>query len=103
MVAKYARIVSSCFQIISYLIGKRQVKSCKCNELIIFFFKKKGTLSLEEREKCQSEYNIIVDDTTMWKKFATHSNPLIRKALYSFIKTSLLQWKGKGINWVFCI
>jgi hypothetical protein len=64
-----------------------------------FFFK--GTLSLEEREKCQPEYNIIVDDTTMWKKFATHSNPLIRKALYSFIKTSLLQWKGKGINWVF--
>ncbi|KAI8878807.1 hypothetical protein K501DRAFT_227764 [Backusella circina FSU 941] len=72
MIAKYARIVSSCLQIISYLIG---------------------TLSLEERAKCQSEYNIIVDDTTMWKKFATSSNPLIRKALYSFIKTLLLQWK----------
>lgn len=71
MHAKYGRIISSSFQVVSYLIAE---------------------LSLEEREKCQAEYNTILDDTTMWKKFATHNNPLIRQSLYTFIKTLLLKW-----------
>ncbi|KAI8061201.1 hypothetical protein BDF21DRAFT_369504 [Thamnidium elegans] len=71
MQAKYARIVSSSFLVVSYLITG---------------------LSLEERSKCQHEYDTILDDTTMWKKFATNTNPVIRKALYVFIKTLLLSW-----------
>ncbi|KAI8988239.1 hypothetical protein BDF20DRAFT_813891 [Mycotypha africana] len=71
MMAKYARIVSSSFQVLAYLIT---------------------SLSVEERDKCQSDYTIILDDTTMWKKFSTHENGLIRKALYGFIKTLLLSW-----------
>lgn len=71
MLSKYARVVASCFQVVSYLITG---------------------LSAEERLKCQAEYDIILDDTTMWKKFATHNNPVIRKALYMFIKTLLLSW-----------
>lgn len=71
MLAKYARIVSSSFQVVSYLITG---------------------LSLEDRTKCQSEYETILDDTTMWKKFATNGNPVIRKTLYTFIKTLLLNW-----------
>lgn len=71
MHAKYGRIISSSFQVVSHLIAE---------------------LSLEEREKCQAEYNTILDDTTMWKKFATSNNPLIRQSLYTFIKTLLLKW-----------
>lgn len=71
MLAKYARVVASCFQVVSYLITE---------------------LSIEERSKCQAEYDTILDDTTMWKKFATHNNPVIRKALYTFLKTLLLSW-----------
>lgn len=71
MFAKYGRIVSSSFEVVSYLITG---------------------LSLEERVKCQSEYNTIMDDTTMWKKFATSSNSIIRKALYTFMRTLLLNW-----------
>lgn len=71
MQAKYARIVSSSFLVVSYLITG---------------------LSLEERSKCQFEYDTILDDTTMWKKFATNTNSVIRKALYVFIKTLLLSW-----------
>ncbi|KAG1420549.1 hypothetical protein G6F59_007162 [Rhizopus arrhizus] len=72
MLSKYARIVSSSFQIISYLISE---------------------LPVEQRMNCENEYNIILDDTTLWKKFASHSSPLIRKSLYSFIKVLLLSWK----------
>ncbi|KAI7889142.1 uncharacterized protein EV154DRAFT_515547 [Mucor mucedo] len=72
MAAKYARIISSSFAVISYLIT---------------------ALSLDERTKCQNEYDLIMDDTTMWKRFATHENPVIRKALYTFIRTLLLNWK----------
>ncbi|CEP18758.1 hypothetical protein [Parasitella parasitica] len=71
MLSKYARVVASCLQVVSYLIT---------------------VLSIEERSKRQKEYDIILDDTTMWKKFATHSNPVIRKALYAFLKTLLLSW-----------
>ncbi|KAI9346637.1 hypothetical protein BD770DRAFT_475389 [Pilaira anomala] len=71
MQSKYARIISSSFLVVSHLITG---------------------LPLEEREKCQAEYDIILDDTTMWKKFATSNNPVIRKALYVFIKTLLLSW-----------
>lgn len=71
MMAKYARVVASSFQVVSNLISK---------------------LSIEERAKCQAEYDVILDDTTMWKKFATHGNPVIRKALYQFIRTLLLSW-----------
>jgi hypothetical protein len=71
MFAKYGRIISSSFQVVSYLITG---------------------LTLEERSKCQTEYDTIMDDTTMWKKFATNPNPVIRKALYTFIRTLLLNW-----------
>ncbi|KAI8637415.1 hypothetical protein BD408DRAFT_424529 [Parasitella parasitica] len=69
--SKYARLVASCFQVISHLIT---------------------VLPIEERSKCQNEYDTILDDTTMWKKFATHNNPVVRKALYAFLKTLLLSW-----------
>lgn len=72
MAAKYGRIISSSFAVVSYLITG---------------------LSLDERTKCQNEYDLIMDDTTMWKRFATHENPVIRKALYTFIRTLLLNWK----------
>lgn len=72
MAAKYARIISSSFAVVSYLIT---------------------ALSLDERAKCQNEYDLIMDDTTMWKRFMTHENPVIRKALYTFIRTLLLNWK----------
>ncbi|ORE16950.1 hypothetical protein BCV71DRAFT_265228 [Rhizopus microsporus] len=72
MLAKYARVVSSSFQILSYLITE---------------------LPVEERIKCEDEYKIIMDDTTLWKKFVTHNNPLIRKSFYNFVKTLLLSWK----------
>lgn len=71
MQSKYARIISSSFLVVSHLITG---------------------LALEEREKCQAEYDMILDDTTMWKKFATSNNPVIRKAFYVFIKTLLLSW-----------
>jgi hypothetical protein len=71
MVAKHARVVSSSFQIVSYLmIG----------------------LPVQERSKCQAEYNTILDDTTMWKKFFSNPSGLIRKALYTFLRTLLLNW-----------
>jgi hypothetical protein len=71
MLSKYARIVSSSFQVVCYLITG---------------------LSVEERTKCQSEYETILDDTTMWKKLSTNDNPVIRKALYTCLKTLLLNW-----------
>lgn len=78
MLAKYARVVSSCFQILSYLIVE---------------------LPVEERMKCENEYNVILDDTTLWKKFASHNNPLIRNSFYHFIKALLLNWKGMHIKY----
>ncbi|KAI8329266.1 hypothetical protein EDC96DRAFT_452486 [Choanephora cucurbitarum] len=74
MLAKYARVVSSCFQVLCFLITD---------------------LSVEERMKYDTEYNIIMDDNSMWKKFLSHDNSLIRKALYMFIKTLLLHWEEK--------
>jgi hypothetical protein len=71
MISKHARVVSSSFQIVSYLIT---------------------VLSLEERSKCQVEYGTILDDTTMWKKFFVNQSSLIRKALYTFLRTLLLNW-----------
>ncbi|KAI9274250.1 hypothetical protein BY458DRAFT_555169 [Sporodiniella umbellata] len=72
MMAKYARVVSSSFQILSYLISE---------------------LPITEKMKNESEYNIILDSTTLWKKFAAHNNPLIRNSFYHFVKTLLLNWK----------
>ncbi|KAI8075925.1 uncharacterized protein B0P05DRAFT_579996 [Gilbertella persicaria] len=71
MYAKYARVVSSSYQILCYLITN---------------------LPLEERNTCQAEYNLILDDSTMWKKFLAHDNALVRKALYMFMKILLLNW-----------
>lgn len=71
MIAKHARVVASSFHIVSYLVVE---------------------LSLEERSKCQSEYDTILDDTTMWKKFFTNPSSLIRKSLYTFLRTLLLNW-----------
>ncbi|KAI7906774.1 uncharacterized protein BX663DRAFT_534810 [Cokeromyces recurvatus] len=69
MFSKYARVVSSSLQILSYLIQ---------------------FLPLEERTK--ESYETIFDDTTMWKRLSTNESPLIRKAFYSFICTLLISW-----------
>ncbi|KAI8382988.1 hypothetical protein BD560DRAFT_385726 [Blakeslea trispora] len=74
MLAKYARVVSSCFQVLCFLIMD---------------------LPVEERMKYDLEYNVLMDDSTMWKKFLSHESSLIRKALYMFIKTLLLHWEDK--------
>ncbi|KAI9263195.1 hypothetical protein BDA99DRAFT_559751 [Phascolomyces articulosus] len=72
MAAKFARVISGCFYCIGHIIEK---------------------LSEEEREKYMEDYNALFDSPTLWK-FLGHNSPVIRKSVYRFIKTLLIQWKG---------
>ncbi|KAI8064173.1 hypothetical protein BC940DRAFT_306342 [Gongronella butleri] len=69
MAAKYARVIASCFYILSYLTEQ---------------------LPVEERNKAAAEYNGLFDSATVWA-FVSHANPVIRKAVHYFIKTLLQQ------------
>ncbi|ORX46718.1 hypothetical protein DM01DRAFT_1339377 [Hesseltinella vesiculosa] len=70
MAAKYARVIASCFYVLSYLIEQ---------------------LPLDECDKAKSEYQNLLDNPTVWN-FVTHVSPVIRRSVHRFIKTLLLQW-----------
>ncbi|KAG0184295.1 hypothetical protein DFQ28_011431, partial [Apophysomyces sp. BC1034] len=70
MATKFSRVISSCLYCVSHLIE---------------------TIPIEEREKCSAEYNLLLDDPTLWK-FATHTSPAIRKAIFNLVKALLLHW-----------
>ncbi|KAI9471976.1 MAG: hypothetical protein EXX96DRAFT_622161 [Benjaminiella poitrasii] len=67
MLAKYARVISSSLQILSYLIQSLP-------------------------DKLTDAYEMILDDSTMWKRLSTNESALIRKAFYNFICTLLMSW-----------
>lgn len=54
-------------------------------------------LPLDKREECLEDYENLFDSETLWK-FASHESPIIRKALYRFVKTTILKWKGIEIQ-----
>ncbi|ORY91172.1 hypothetical protein BCR43DRAFT_446828 [Syncephalastrum racemosum] len=70
MEAKFARVISACFCCLSYLLD---------------------TLLLEDREKCQDDYDALMQSPRLWK-FVTHEQPLIRRSLYHFTKSLLVRW-----------
>ncbi|KAI9028280.1 hypothetical protein CLU79DRAFT_832688 [Phycomyces nitens] len=70
MDSKFARVISSSLYCISYLIDQ---------------------LSIEDRKKVSEVYDKLFNDPVLWK-YASHQSPIIRNALYSFIKTLLLSW-----------
>lgn len=48
-------------------------------------------LALEDREKCQDDYDALMQSPRLWK-FVSHEQPLIRKSLYHFTKSLLVRW-----------
>ncbi|KAI7886425.1 hypothetical protein K492DRAFT_140487 [Lichtheimia hyalospora FSU 10163] len=71
MASKFARVIAGCFYTLCHLMDK---------------------LPLDKREECLEDYENLFDNETLWK-FASHESPIIRKALYRFVKTTILKWK----------
>ncbi|KAI9310568.1 hypothetical protein BX666DRAFT_2004897 [Dichotomocladium elegans] len=71
MAAKFARVIAGCFYTLSYLLD---------------------SIPLEELEKYTESYNGLLDNPTLWK-FMSHESPMIRKAIYNFMKLLSLRWK----------
>ncbi|KAG9300709.1 hypothetical protein G9A89_023507 [Geosiphon pyriformis] len=73
MEQKYARVVSSSYYAISYLIEK---------------------LSIIELSKTLDQYNAIFNNEKTWKN-SSHTSPLIRKSCYNLLKTLVVRWPGQ--------
>lgn len=94
MASKFARVIAGCFFTLCHLMGKVTFRFLMQSHSFNMLSDK---LPLDKREECLEDYESLFDSETLWK-FASHESPIIRKALYRLVKTTILKWKGIEIK-----